>query len=158
MLQRKRKRRSREGEDFYRAGHKTIKKRNKKKLSEKKNWFKKKEMCEEEREEKRKEDRERTRDEDETQSRTHPPTKEEPRSVIFIPYTPNSRLAKEMRQVEEMMQTLTGTKFKIVEKIGTQMARAIVNKNPWKGRDCDRQDCFLCETKRTLGIGKQDTC
>ena len=68
-----------------------------------------------------------------SRNQTHPPTKEEPRSVIFIPYTPNSRLAKEMRQVEEMMQTLTGTKFKIVEKIGTQMSRAIVNKILGKG-------------------------
>ena len=102
----------REGEEFYRAGHKTIRKRNKKKLSEKKNWFKKKEMCEEERTEKRKEDRERTRDKDDAPNRhqTQPPPKEEPKSVIFVPYTPNSRLAKEMREVEEIMQALTGTK------------------------------------------------
>ena len=56
------------------------------------------------------------------------------------------------------MQALTGTKFKIVEKIGIQLTRTLVNKNPWKGRDCYREDCFLCETKRTLGVGKQDTC
>ena len=107
--------------------------------------------------EKKKESKEKTY-EDEKNNKKETKDKNDPKSVIFIPYTPNSELAKRMRQVEEMMQTLTGTKFKIVEKIGTQLTRALVNKNPWKGRDCHREDCFLCETKRTLGRGKQDTC
>ena len=134
-LQRKRKRRKREGDEFYRAGHKTIWKRNRKKLSERKNWFKMKEMCDEEIQEKRKENKERTHEEEETPNKkeTKQRTKDEPKSVIFIPYTPNSKLANEMRQVEEMMQALTGTKFKIVEKIGIQLTRTLVNKNPWKG-------------------------
>ena len=33
-----------------------------------------------------------------------------------------------------------------------------MNKNPWKGRDCYREDCFLCDTKRTLIAGKKYTC
>ena len=134
-------------DDFYRAGHTTINKRNLKRLSGKKNWFKKKETCEEEQIEKRKENRERTRDKDdladkyhqeelkEETNKTNKKTQplQEPKSVIFVPYTPNSKLAKEMREVEEMMLGLTGTKFKIVEKIGKQLTRAIVEKNPWKG-------------------------
>ena len=46
--------------------------------------------------------------------------KNDPKAVIFVPYTPNSALAKELRKIEETMETLTGTRLKIVEKAGIQ--------------------------------------
>ena len=163
-LARKRKRREREGEEFYRTGRSTLNKRNLKRLGEKQNWFKKKLISEEERVEKKKEDRERIRDtqpEEKTkamQEEKDQKQRGDPKSVIMVPYTPGSRLAKEMREVEEIMEKLTGSRFKIVEKTGVQLKRVLVNKNPWSGRNCLRPECLVCETREETGIGKGQAC
>ena len=60
----------------------------------------------------------------------------EPKAVIFVPYTPNSELAKELRKVEEVMERLSGMKMKVVEKAGIQLKRILVKSNPWAGTDC----------------------
>ena len=55
-----------------------------------------------------------------------------------MPYTPNSELAKELRKVEEVMESISGTKMKVVEKAGIQQKRILVKSNPWAGTDCLR--------------------
>ena len=42
--------------------------------------------------------------------------KDEPKAVIMVPFTHGSKLSKEMREVEDMMEKLTGSRLKIVEK------------------------------------------
>ena len=71
----------------------------------------------------------------------------DPKVLVFVPYTANSALAKELRNVEESMETLTGTRLKIVEKAGIQLKRILVKSNPWAGSDCPREDCLICQTR-----------
>ena len=84
--------------------------------------------------------------------------KNDPKAVVFVPYTPNSALAKELRIVEESMEILTGTRLKIVEKAGIQLKRILVKSNPWAGSDCQREDCLICQTREETGEGKGKAC
>ena len=43
------------------------------------------------------------------------------KAVMFVPYTRNSALAKELRQAEEKLGELTGYKLKIVERAGNKL-------------------------------------
>ena len=56
-------------------------------------------------------------------------------------------LAKKLREVEYMMEELTGHRLKVVETAGTKIEDILHNSNPWKGKDCERKGCLLCETK-----------
>ena len=58
--------------------------------------------------------------------------------MIFVPYTPNSELAKKLRKVEGVMESISGMKMKVVEKAGIQQKRIMVKSNPWAGTDCLR--------------------
>ena len=75
-----------------------------------------------------------------------------------MPYTPNSELAKELRQVEEVMETMSGMRLKIVEKAGIQLKRILVKTNPWAGWDCQREECLVCQTREETGVGKGKPC
>ena len=75
-----------------------------------------------------------------------------------MPYTPNSELAKELRQVEEVMETMSGMRLKIVEKAGIQLKRILVKTNPWAGWDCQREECLVCQTREETGEGKGKPC
>ena len=113
--------------------------------------------------EKRKENREREREnKDEEQifqtDGNSDKKKNDPKAVVFVPYTPNSALAKELRLVEESMENLTGTRLKIVEKAGIQLKRILVKANPWAGSDCLREDCLICQTRDETEEGKGKTC
>ena len=59
----------------------------------------------------------------------------EPKAVLYVPYTPNSELAKELRKVEEVMEKMSGMRMKVVEKAGIQLKRILVKTNPWAGTD-----------------------
>ena len=82
----------------------------------------------------------------------------EPKAVIFVPYTPNSELAKELRKVEENMLALSGMRLKIVEKAGIQLKNILVKTNPWAGMDCQREGCLPCSTRAETGEGKGKAC
>ena len=69
------------------------------------------------------------------------------RAVMFVPYTTNGTLAKLLRQNEEKLVELTGTKLKIVERSGTKLVDILTKSNPWQGQDCSRRNCLLCHTK-----------
>ena len=105
-----------------------------KKLTGKQSWFRNKKKDPLEEKEKKKENREREKkDEEHTFQKDGNSEKEkkDPKAVVFVPYTPNSALAKELRLVEESMENLTGTRLKIVEKAGIQLKRILVKSNPW---------------------------
>ena len=80
------------------------------------------------------------------------------RSVIFIPHTPNSELAKELRNKENEMYKITGDKMKIVEKSGNKLEDILTKKDPWRGADCGRANCFLCNTKLITEKDKNKDC
>ena len=66
---------------------------------------------------------------------------------MFVPFTPGSELARLLRENEEKLVKLTGCKVKIVERTGIKIQELLTKSNPWKGHDCERQNCLLCFTK-----------
>ena len=76
------------------------------------------------------------------------PQKPDPfKSVLFVPHTNGSILAKKLREAEEMMENLTGYRLKIVERSGLKLEDILHKSKPWQGQDCDRPGCLLCTTK-----------
>ena len=57
-------------------------------------------------------------------------------SVLFVPHTTDSNLAKKFREKEETLKEITGNKIKIVERAGVKLQEILV-RDPWKGRDSD---------------------
>ena len=53
---------------------------------------------------------------------------------------------------------MTGNKFKIVEKAGKKLENILSGKDPWKGADCGRKNCFLCTTKVHTGKHLKKDC
>ena len=68
-------------------------------------------------------------------------------SVIFIPCTPYEQLKKEYEQ--EIARS--GFRIKVVEKSGTKIKDVLHRKDPFKKKQCERPDCFVC---RSNGKGK----
>lgn len=64
------------------------------------------------------------------------------RSVIFVPATPNSELRK---MLEEDVQS-SGIKIKIVETAGTNMKRMLQRSDPFKSRNCLKEECIVCQS------------
>ena len=159
-LERKRMRRRRQNQNFHRRGKSTIGQRAIKKLNGKTSWFKTKPKDAEEEKVKRKENKERTSQEEEKKFQKDGNTTQNlaPKAVIFVPYTPNSELAKELRKVEDVMETLSGMRMKVVEKARIQLKRILVKTNPWAGTDCQRDACLICQTREETGVGKGKPC
>ena len=74
---------------------------------------------------------------------------------MFIPHTRNSGLAKELKDKETR---LTGENVKIVERAGSKLENILTSKDPWKGMDCGRKNCFLCTTKTITGKNLNVDC
>ena len=53
------------------------------------------------------------------------------KSVIFVPHTQGSKLAKALREEEEMMERITGYRLKIVERAGDSLEGLLHKSNPW---------------------------
>ena len=158
-LERKKARRKRTGEKFHRKAKTTLHTRTRKKLTGKSSWFKIKPRDEEEERMKKKEYAERIEDEREKNQKSGMETKKkDPKAVIFVPFTPGCALAKELREVEEMLEKLSGTRFKIVERAGIQLQRVISRTNPWAGSYCQREDCMVCETRLETCDNKGMAC
>ena len=63
---------------------------------------------------------------------------------IIVPSTPNSELAKRMRDVAENLAEY-GVRFKIVEKGGVTLGRMLQRPNPLSSGSCGKNDCTMCE-------------
>ena len=74
---------------------------------------------------------------------------------MFVPYTPHSTLAMELRDLE---YGLVGHRLKIVERAGDKLQDLLTSSNPWKGKLCERQDCMLCETKVRTNKNLKQEC
>ena len=85
-------------------------------------------------------------------------TQIETKTVIFVPQTANSLLAKMLRQEESHLEKVTGYRVKYVEKAGQNIGSLLVRSNPWSGIDCGRRGCLLCETKAKTGKNLSQSC
>ena len=152
---RKRRRRKEEGLGFYRGAASTLRTRMRKKLPDPVNWYKSREISEEEKKEKkisnqmteapRNNKRKRRLGENQREG-MEKSRKEEPKSVLFCPYTPGSELAKKLRESEEKMEQLSGFKIKIVEEAGGEdpgdppLFQPMEGRGLWKRRMLALQD------------------
>lgn len=160
-------RRKKEGGNFYRNAKQTLGKRVKKKLLEKTSWFK---------------DKKRENDEHNDEMKENLPSEEQHgsnrnrqekikikakapenggnkvKSVIFVPHTPGSSLAKDMREGEIMLEKTTGYKLEIVERAGDSLEVLLHRSNPWSAADWAREMCLLCESKQTHSRKENQNC
>ena len=80
-------------------------------------------------------------------------------SVIFIPTTPRSELKK---LLEEEIQE-TELRIKVVEKPGIKVKKILQKNDPFKRKECNLQECFICSTSRKgncrrTGVTYKITC
>ena len=141
----KRKRAEKEKRPFYRKAKDTLKGRIKKKLTEKTKWYKRKKKIEGGN--KQKGERKR----DLHKEKTDRGDSNKVKAVLFVPRTSRGELAKRIREKEIELEKVTGFRFKVVERAGTNLEKILHKSNPWAGKDCGRVKCLLCETK-----GKSD--
>ena len=67
-------------------------------------------------------------------------------------------MAVELRGAEEKLAELTGYKLKVVERGGQKLSDLLTSSNPWRGIDCGRELCLLCESKEKTGKLKTQDC
>ena len=70
---------------------------------------------------------------------------------MFVPYTWDGILVKQLRHTEEVMAPLTNWRIKFVERAGTKMEDVLHTSNLWQGEDCGRDKCLLDKTKSERG-------
>ena len=80
------------------------------------------------------------------------------KAAMFVPYTPHSKLASELRDLEFEMEKIIGYRLKIVERSGDKLEDLLTSSNPWKGKICERPDCMLCETKMRTNKNLKQEC
>ena len=69
---------------------------------------------------------------------------------IFVPATPGSELANELRAITET-ESLEGLKFKIVETGGMTIKNLVQKSNPTRTAGCSNEDCLACSDIRGGG-------
>ena len=155
-LIRKKERRKKNNLPMHREGWKTLSGRVRKKLVSRKMWYKKESQKDDEEligrprmSKKRKVEKE-----SEEKSKKEVAVK----SVIFVQQTKDSTLVKRLREVEEGLASTTGYRVKFVEKVGEKMVDTLCQSNPWRGADCQRKECILCETKLKTGKRLKQNC
>ena len=86
-------------------------------------------------------------------------------SVLYVPATKNSVLAKQLQCQEEMNVQGRSNRIKIVEVPGKTVRNVLVRNYPWQVSSCHSQDCFQCSTEdnpevscRKPGISYTTTC
>ena len=137
-------RRIREKQPFYRHAKKTLASRVKKKLLGKSSWYKGGKvkntmdspgdgMTRPGSPGKRRGWQGHVLDRIEEDRRKNQQPKGQNKSVIFVPQTKHSELAKRLRENEIDMEKHTGYKIKIVERSGRGLNRILTNSNPWGG-------------------------
>ena len=82
----------------------------------------------------------------------------EVKTVIFVPHTAHSKLAKMLREEEISLEKHTGYRVKYVERAGTNIGNILCKSDHWSGRQCGRNDCLLCLTKAKTGKNTSQSC
>ena len=71
-------------------------------------------------------------------------------SILFVPPTPGSKLAKWLRKREEELNKFSEERIKIVETGGVKIETILTNKNPFKNEKCSQKVCPMC-----TNVGKE---
>ena len=87
-------------------------------------------------------------------------------SILFVPPTPGSKLAKELRKREAELNRNSEERIKIVETGGVKIETILTNKNPFKNEKCKEKKCALCTNSEktpkypcnTKNVGYQWRC
>ena len=77
-------------------------------------------------------------------------------SVIFVPHTDKSELAKLWRDKLEAFEKLGSIKLKVVERTGKILIELLRKSNSWSDMDCQRDDCIICKSSKSNE--KKGTC
>ena len=159
--------RIKKGQEIYRPAHKTVRTREKKKLIGRESWYKTvtEHKTEQDPAENNTKPRLRTNNKNnvakkrQENSESQDKKQEQPtKSVMFVPYTPGSVLAKMLRENENKISQLASNKMKIVERAGIKLQDILTRSNPWKGQDCLRPNCLLCLTKKRTEKNQTQEC
>ena len=71
-----------------------------------------------------------------------------PETILFVPYTPNSALRKEIQEVENIINAGDRTsKVKVVERNGVSLENQLCNRTPWRQQECKDKECIPCAGK-----------
>ena len=152
----RRRNREKNGQEFYRTAKASAYSRERKKLLGKETWYKNCPETDDESPRKFRKTNNCTRipTDDKNNKNKNTNSKDEKisynktiKSVMFVPFTRNSELAKRLRNNEENLFNLTRTRVKVVERAGIKIQDLLTTSNPWKGADCGRQYCLICLTK-----------
>ena len=156
-------RRKDQGQEIYRPASSTLKDRTRKKLLARENWYK------------NQDNKTHLPELDKNQAHGLPggpralgtqnpkdknitEDKKTIKAIMFVPFTTNGRLAKLLRDNEEKLESMTGTRLKIIERTGVKIQDMLTKSNPWQGQDCLRQNCLLCNSKTRTGKATSQEC
>ena len=67
-------------------------------------------------------------------------------SVLFVPATPHSALAKTLQKHESENNQGRKSRVKIIEKAGRSVKSLLAPNNPWSATKCGDEECFMCST------------
>ena len=135
------------GRKLHRTSGESSGLRNRKKLLDKSEWFKRKRPAKREEQDDRHQPKPRSGQRCMEQQLKAGPISHnnlQTRSVLFVEQTPGGKLAKDIREVLTRLETLLGFKVKVVERSGTSLRNLMPNTNPWAGARCSRLDCVTC--------------
>merc|ERR1712155_435617 len=76
------------------------------------------------------------------------------KSVIMVPKTKDSLLAKSMQEKETKLSSITKEKVKIQEVSHLSIRQLLVSSDVWGGQPCSRQHCLCCANPKE----KKDNC
>ena len=63
---------------------------------------------------------------------------------LFLPCTPDSKLVRQLREVEERSSVGRPVRFRFVETAGTSFKSLLQKSDPWASKKCGEGDCFPC--------------
>ena len=159
------KKRKRKNISFYRLAESTVNERLQKELTERECWYKNEDNENEEGSPNKKMKMDPLHKITRTRKSFNPnrknkikTNKTQVKSVMFVPHTRKSELANILREKEEKLVEVTGNKVKIVERAGNKLENILAGKDPWKGKDCERKNCFICNTKVLTGKDLNKDC
>ena len=160
----------------YRSGVQSLKSRIDKKISEKFNWYKRKNRKFEDANENVKEKGKMKMESINEKSRWKHYKRRKPRiaalenetrikgeieakAVLFVQNTKDSVLANQIRDMIQKLKPWTGINLKVVERAGDKIQDLLHKSNPWEDQDCERKSCHTCisSTKSDESVFKSCT-
>ena len=67
------------------------------------------------------------------------------KAVMFVPCMKDSDLYRELREAENTILERTGAKLKMVERCGGKLMDILTTLDPWRGKDCMRENAYYVQ-------------